>query len=558
VQQLKKLTQKLDVLYVEDDTSSQKQLTEIFSLFFSSVTTADDGQKALQKYKEQHFDIVITDINMPNMNGIELIQHIRKINEEQHVIIISAHNNTNYLLQAIELGIDSFIIKPVQTQQLQKVLQKVALTIEREKLAQNYQKELQREVKEKTKKLALQYITDSLTGLYNKSAFLQDFKDKQEILKTLMLISIDNYDSLLITYGYDTCDYIIQDIASFLQEIIPKNTTLYRLDRQDFAFVCHTKSLDEMHLLAQEIQKKVAQHEVHFESLSTRISVTIALAHGNHNLLKKSYMALKEAQKSGKSRIVVYQKNSQTELLQQKIKKIMPHLRKSIEANNIVPYFQAIIDNRTNRVAKYESLARIVDDNGAVHTPADFIDVAQLTGMLSDITRIMIDKSFKSFQNNSFDFSINISEHDLNDDYLQSYLADKCKEYMIEPSRVTLEVLEGISVTSAQNSLQQLMNLKSDGFLIAIDDFGVQNSNFERVHSMQVDYIKIDGSFIKNIDTDEKSYHVVKTISDFGKSINAKIIAEYVHSKEVQKVVLALGIDYSQGYYFSKPQQSIG
>jgi len=101
------------------------------------------------------------------------------------------------------------------------------------------------------------------------------------------------------------------------------------------------------------------------------------------------------------------------------------------------------------------------------------------------------------------------------------------------------------------------MNLKRKGFSIAIDDFSVQNSNFERVHSMQVDYIKIDGSFIKDMSQDKKSYNVVKTISDFGKSIGAKVIAEYVHSKEVQDIVLELEIDYSQGYYFSEPLREL-
>jgi EAL domain-containing protein (putative c-di-GMP-specific phosphodiesterase class I) len=177
--------------------------------------------------------------------------------------------------------------------------------------------------------------------------------------------------------------------------------------------------------------------------------------------------------------------------------------------------------------------------------------------MLPDITRIMIDKSFQAFHDNMYQFSINISEFDLNDGYLRTYLFDKCKEYEINSSRVVLEVLEGVSVIGAKNALEQLMELKEDGFIIAIDDFGVQNSNFERVHAMNVDYIKIDGSFIKDIDKDTKSYNVVKMINEFGKSIDAKIIAEYVHSKEVQEIVTALGIEYSQGYYFAKPSQEL-
>ena len=553
---LQNFTHRLDILYVEDDPSSRKQLTEVFSLLFHSVTTAIDGQDAFTKYKNNTYDIVITDINMPFINGIELIKKIKQQNKDQHIIIISAHNDSYYLLQAIELGIDSFIIKPLQIQQLKMVLKKVSNTIYMQKIAKHYQEELEKQIAEKTAILQHQFITDELTGLYNRNAFLHHQENKG-VTNTILLMSIDNYDSLLITYGYDNCDFIIQEVASFLQTLIPDETLLYRLDNHDFAFLTPEKSLTKLQKMAKEIQNKVLQHEIHFSNLSTRISISIALAQGETGLLKKSHMALKEAQKAGKNRLHIYQKDSPTELLQRKIQQIMPQLKRSIESNNIFPYFQAIINNETKNIEKYECLARIIDDEGKVHSPADFIDVAELTGMLSDITRIMIDKSFKAFQNNTYHFSINISEHDLNDGYLREYLQNKCHKYNIKSSRVTLEVLEGVSIVGAKNSLEQLMNLKQDGFLIAIDDFGVQNSNFERVHSMQVDYIKIDGSFIKNIHTDTKSYHVVKTINDFGKSIDAKIIAEYVHSKEVHQIVTALGIEYSQGYYFAKPSQEL-
>ena len=230
----------------------------------------------------------------------------------------------------------------------------------------------------------------------------------------------------------------------------------------------------------------------------------------------------------------------------------MPKLRKVIAKRYVVPYFQSIINNKTKKIEN-----RIIDKNGAIESPLNFIDIAEMTGIIPDITRIMIDKSFKVFQSNAFEFSINTSEYDLNDGYLQDYLQKKLIEYNIDASRVVLEVLEGISAIGAKRSLEQLLNLKSDGFGIATDDFGAQNSTLERVHSIQVDYIKIDGNFIKNMYKNKKSYTVAKTISEFGKSIDANIIAEYVHSKEVQDIVLELGIEYSQGYYFSPPQRTL-
>ena len=553
---LKDLTKKLSVLYVEDEKESREQISDIFSLLFESLDTAFDGEDALEKYNMKEYDIVITDINMPRMNGIELTKRIKTLHPAQNIIIISAHNDSDYLLQAINLGVDNFIIKPVQMQQLTQVLTKVANLIYSQKITQRYHEELEKELEEKTAKLSKQLITDELTGLLNRNA-LVNLSNKRHTIRTMMLLSIDNFDNINIAYGYDNGDILLKEVANFLKLKVEKETKLYRVNSNEFAIVSFEKSLEEMRKFAQKLQEDVLQHKITFNELTIKISITIAITEGEGCLLKNAHIALKEAQQIGKNRINIYSKNSPLELLQLKIQEYMPKLRKIIAKKYIVPYFQPIINNKTSQIEKYECLARIVDDDGDVQTPLNFIDIAEMTGMIPDITRIMIDKSFQVFQNNSYEFSINISEYDLNDGYLASYLQEKLLQYNIDASRVVLEVLEGISAIGAKNSLEQLMNLKDKGFAIAIDDFGVQNSNFERVHAMQVDFIKIDGSFIKNISNNEKSYTVAKTISEFGKSIGAKIIAEYVHSKEVQDIVLELGIDYSQGYYFSKPLKTL-
>ncbi len=553
---LKELTNKLNVLYVEDEKESREQISDIFKLLFHSLDTAFDGEDALEKYNIKPYDIVITDINMPRMNGIELTKRIKIQNPAQNIIIISAHNDSDYLLQAINLGIDNFIIKPVQMEQLTLVLTKIANLIYSQKISQRYQEELEKELEEKTTKLSHQLITDELTGLLNRNGLIK-LSNRRDSIRTMLLISIDNFDHINIAYGYDNGDLLLKEVANFLKSKVPKETKLYRVNSNEFVIVSFTKSLEEMNNFAKILQDEILHHKIAFNGLSIKISITIAITEGEGCLLKNAHIALKEAQQIGKNRINIYKKNSPIELLQLRIQEYMPKLRKIIAKKYVVPYFQPIINNKTTKVEKYECLARIVDDDGGVQSPLNFIDIAEMTGMIPDITRIMIDKSFAIFQNNDYEFSINISEYDLNDGYLREYLQEKLSQYNIDASRVVLEVLEGISAIGAKRSLEQLLNLKEDGFGIAIDDFGVQNSNFERVHAMQVDFIKIDGSFIKNIYKNDKSYTVAKTISQFGKSIGAKIIAEYVHSKEVQDIVLELGIDYSQGFYFSEPLKTL-
>ena len=229
----------------------------------------------------------------------------------------------------------------------------------------------------------------------------------------------------------------------------------------------------------------------------------------------------------------------------------------AFENDLFVPYFQGIYNNEQNQITKYEALVRIKGDNGKIISPFEFLDVAKLSGLLPQLTRRMIEKTFAFMEDKSCDFSINITEDDLNSHYLLEFLQEKAKEYNIVPYRVTIEILEGISAKGQKNNIAQLKELKRHGYKLAIDDFGAEYSNFERVLALDVDYLKIDARYIKNIDKDKKSYEIVKAIVNFASNMYISTIAEFVHNEAVQKIVKELGITYSQGYYFSEPDDKL-
>jgi EAL domain-containing protein (putative c-di-GMP-specific phosphodiesterase class I) len=156
-------------------------------------------------------------------------------------------------------------------------------------------------------------------------------------------------------------------------------------------------------------------------------------------------------------------------------------------------------------------------------------------------------------KDNNFDFSINITEEDLSKNYLHDYLAQKTAQYNIEPKRIVLEILEGVSATGKKNHIKQLKQLKNDGYLLAIDDFGTEYSNFERILDLEIDLLKLDAKYIKHIDTDTKSFEIAQAIAFFAQNVGIACVAEFVCCEAVQKIVEKLGIEYSQGYYFSEP-----
>ena len=408
------------------------------------------------------------------------------------------------------------------------------------------------ESREKIKKMAYE---DPLTKLANKTA-LQEALHRTHMEQTLLLINVNNFSYINTAYGFETGDKLLQALAKTFVELFNQEST-FRINADEFAFLYQEKT---------DIVKRVAKIRQYFydktfqiDGVSLNISFTFGAAHGDEKLLRNAALALKQAKESGKNSLYIFDQDEEN--IDHKARKMF------IEANNtlhnafvedrIVPFFQGIHDNNTNTISKYETLARIVEEDGTVVSPYKFLEPARLAGLLPEITRVMIEKSFAVMQDYEYNFSINITEDDLNQNYLLEYLVEKSSRYNIAPSRVILEILEGISANGKKNHIKQLTHLKQHGFSLAIDDFGSEYSNFERVLDLEIDFLKIDAKYIKDIDTNKKSYEIVKAISFFAKNVGIPCIAEFVHNAAVQKALLKLDIEYSQGYFFSEPSDKL-
>jgi EAL domain-containing protein (putative c-di-GMP-specific phosphodiesterase class I) len=228
-------------------------------------------------------------------------------------------------------------------------------------------------------------------------------------------------------------------------------------------------------------------------------------------------------------------------------------VKKAIAELRIISYFQPIVNNQTEQIEKYESLVRLVDEDGSIISPYFFLDIAKEGQYYSDITAIVLQNSFNALQNTTMNISINLSALDIEKYSTREELYRLLNLYQDDANRVVFELLEDENVHDMEVIKEFIAKVKSIGVKIAIDDFGAGYSNFERLLEYQPDILKIDGSLIKNIETSEYSLAVVKTIVTFAKSQNIKTIAEYAENKEIFEILKSLDIDYSQGYYFGKP-----
>jgi len=197
---------------------------------------------------------------------------------------------------------------------------------------------------------------------------------------------------------------------------------------------------------------------------------------------------------------------------------------------------------------------RMIDDNGDYISPIHFLDLAKKNKLYPELTKIMLIKTFKIFKKLDYQVSINLSVEDILNETVNKTIIDKLTRYNIG-HKVIFEIIESEGIENFEEVISFIEKVKKVGAQISIDDFGTGYSNFEYIMKLKVDYIKIDGSMIKNIDTNKDSKLVTETIIDFAKKMNIKTVAEFIHSKNVYSVVKDMGIDYSQGYYFGEPKK---
>jgi diguanylate cyclase (GGDEF)-like protein len=398
---------------------------------------------------------------------------------------------------------------------------------------------------------------DQLTNISNRMALMEYLEEVE--YANVFLINVDNFSNINSAYGFEFGDKILIEVARLIGIAKPTTSRLFRINSDEFVVVCLNKiSIKYLSNAASSMISFFDQMEMEvIEDIFIKVSISIGVAIGKgSDLLNYARIAIKELREHRRGSFKIYDPNSTFIKKQKENIYWIQKIRKAFEDEKLTAYFQPIVNNKTKKIEKYECLARINED-GILIPPIRFMDASKLTGTLSLVTRAMIDQSFKMFSHNDYEFSINITSTDLYLEYLEHFLLKNAKKYNINPSRVVLEMLEDIGTLDAPEILVQLNSLRSYGFKIAIDDFGSKSSNLSRLIEFSPDYLKIDGSFIKNILTDNKSLIVVEAIVLLCERSNIKVIAEFVHNQAVQEKIEELGIDYSQGYYFGEPKPDL-
>lgn len=392
---------------------------------------------------------------------------------------------------------------------------------------------------------------DTLTGFDNRYKLNADIKNSKN--PALAIINIDNFSQVNDFYGHEIGDEIIKKLGLEISRAMCVNCcTLYHLQGDEYVLFNADIEKEYFTSIIKDIVEKISSAPLAIYDEDLVLNFTTAISFESWDkILTTADMALKVARKNDIDFLLYSEEISLNSEYENNIK-WTKKIKYALENDNIVPVFQPIVSNFGKERKKYEALVRL-EDKGKLVSPYFFLEISKKTKHYSQITKTMIQKTFTMFKDQDVEFSINLTIQDILNAQIKEYIFEMVQSYNLG-ERVVFEIVESESIQNFQDVIGFINEVRRFGCKIAIDDFGTGYSNFEYLLKIKADYIKIDGSMIKNIDKDTDAQIVVATIVDFAKKMGVKTVAEFVENEAIYNKVVELGVDYSQGYYFCVPK----
>ena len=394
-----------------------------------------------------------------------------------------------------------------------------------------------------------QMTTHPLTKLPNRQKLNEVLDSKGD--KSLVLINIDGFSVINETQGFDIGDELLKQMGGFLYSLYSEEMEVFHLEGDVFGILNLDSQIDEMKLF--DIQKEINFMSFLLGGIENKLSVTLGLVmHEEGNLIQKAEFALKDARSIGPNRASKYSDDI-------KIIKTIHHnslwsqrVREALENDRILTYYQPIFSTKTLEIEKYECLVRL-DFEGEIMSPFNFLDAAKHSGQLYKIFKLMFENACKKTKEFSGQFTINMTDRDLEETDLIEFVEGMMQKYSVNPKQIGIEILEEKSIMNNMLIKERLQLFSEKGMAIIIDDFGAECSNFGQLVNLPISVLKIDGMFIKDLPSNPQHRIITESIVGFSKKIFTPTVAEFVHSQEVLDIVKEIGIEYAQGFHLGEP-----
>jgi diguanylate cyclase (GGDEF)-like protein/PAS domain S-box-containing protein len=432
------------------------------------------------------------------------------------------------------------------------------------------------ETRRLTRQLAHDATHDALTGLINRPEFERRLERALNSARqygarhALCYLDLDQFKVVNDTAGHAAGDELLRQINAILLGMFRERDTLARIGGDEFGLLLDNCPLDRAQVIAQTVVSNIRDYRFHWEGRSYQIGVSIGLVpitaetRDTVQLLTQADVACYVAKELGRNRVHLYQQEDSEAALRHSEILGAAGLRDALEQGRFRLYYQPIVplDALDQRPVRYEALLRVAyqgnpDQASELVLPAVFIPAAERYGLMGAIDRWVIQRAFRDYASGigqtGARIAINLSGNSVRNESLLGFIEAQFAEYAFSPERVCFEITETVAIQNLGRTVELMAALKQRGSQLALDDFGSGLSSFHYLKTLPVDYLKIDGSFVKDMIANTSDAALVAAINQMSHTLGIQTIAEYVHSRAIVERLRELGVDYAQGYFFGQP-----
>jgi diguanylate cyclase (GGDEF)-like protein len=555
----------MKALVVEDDTVTRLILARILTDRGYEVTACASAEEAIEAYRLAFYPLLFLDLILPGMDGFTFCQWIRRQPEgRRHLVLVgTASDRKGDLQKILDAGADDYITKPYQADILDIRLMIARARVKNIEIRTTLESNLNQE------RERLQYLAthDPLTKLLNRTALIDKILDAIKAARAgnqsaLIYLDLDNFKLVNDSRGHGTGDKVLSDVAQILQGAVRANDVTSRIGGDEFALLLRNIVLDEAKALSERILSRMKEFTFSNSTKTFQIeaSMGIAMIDGTvdwEELLAFADSACYAAKIHGKNRVEAYDRNYESMAELQRQGPRVEQIKEAISDRRIELLFQPIVNLRTLGPMFYEVLARMKSD-GRLLVPASFLPTAERFHLLPEIDRQVIGKTVPHLAAiDDLNLAVNLSGQSFTDVTLPDFIESSFKDANVDPSRVIFEITETAVISNLSAARTMMHRLRAAGFRFSLDDFGVGFSSFNYLKELAPDYLKIDGSFIPDVKTDQKQWMFVEMMNDIAHRLKIESIAECVEDELTLANLRQIGVDLGQGFLFGKPESGM-
>lgn len=424
------------------------------------------------------------------------------------------------------------------------------------------------------RQLSYQASHDALTGLINRSEFenclvssLDSAHSNPDHSHALLYLDLDQFKVVNDTFGHIAGDELLRQIAELVKANIRSTDIVARLGGDEFGILLERCTEERAVEVAEAIRGAIEAHRFTWQESFTaaRCSIGIVMVTQESpdvaSIMSSADVACYSAKDMGRNQIHLYQ-DSDASLRHEEMKWVS-RITSAVEENRLELFYQPIIaigKNSANSRGHYELLLRMRDENGKIVNPDQFIPAAERYNLMSTLDRWVIHEALSQLADRNpeaktahFTLAINLSGTSLSEDRFLDFVVEELQKQKLPEGAICFEITETAAISNLSRVIHFMQALKKLGCKFSLDDFGSGLSSFTYLKNLPVDYLKIDGQFIRNVAEDSVDESMVKAINEVGRAMGIETIAERVETKEVLDKLSELGIEYAQGYYIARP-----